>query len=222
MAGEVYISGVYQNGEIGDKLGAKTKWRGEHWPADSFKHPRKPKWASDAVQKAGRGEKLEDDQFPEAVAVWNEKAFAKAGGFIHLSGFLTVNEKVAAILRQFDLGEGGLVPVPLVKADLETPWPEPYYYINYGGPKDAFLPEESENVEVLLSRKPPDKSVYDIGWSVADEEIALTNGAIKGADIWIDRFVWHRLFLSGQLVDALRVGKFAVELRLKKCRVVLR
>ena len=220
MTGEVYISGIYQVGEIGDKLGASTKWKGAEWPEESFKLPRKPKEASAAIQHCASGHKLDYSQYPEAVAIWNEKAFAKIRDFAWVSGFLTVKEKVADVLRQFDLGGGELVPVPLFKADRVTPWPEPFYYINYGGPKDTSVPDESPDAKLHIERQPPKKSTYHVPFGFSDDGVALSTAALNGADIWMERHVYGKLFLSGALVDALHAAQIDVDLRLAKCRVV--
>lgn len=219
MAGGAYISGIFQNHAIGERQGLRTKFFGEAWEPAAWEIPPTPMSAQEQYQLAACGFKLSRDQFPEAVAVWEEEAFAKTGDFLWAGPFLTVNAKVADVLRQFDLGEGELVPVPLFKADLETPWPDPYFYINYGGPKDTFLPEQSRAIDVLVPRDPPQKSTYDV-FSPADGDIALSSAALDGAAIWIERFVWSKLFLGSELVDALVARQINVDLRLAKCRIV--
>ena len=123
-----------------------------------------------------------------------------------MSGFLTVSEKVADVIRRFDLGEGELVPVPLFKADLQTPWPKKYYYINYGGHKDTFLPEISKSIQLQIPREAPKKSTYSVH-APADLDVALLDIANSGADIWIEQYVRNKLFLSATLVDALLTKK---------------
>lgn len=220
MTGEVYISGIYQVGEIGDKLGASTKWAGAEWPKASFKLPRKPKEASAAIQHSASGHKLDHSQYPEAVAVWNEKAFARIRDFAWVSGFLTVKEKVADVLQQFDLGGGELVPVPLYKADRVTPWPEPFYYINYGGPKDTFVPEQSPAARFFATDEENSIDFFEVPFGFKDDGVALNDAALISADIWMERHVYGKLFLNGALVDALHAAKIDVDLRLKKCRIV--
>ena len=219
LAGGAYISGIFQNSQIGDKQGLRKKYKGSEWEPVGWQRPLAPPHAREARDRSNSGYKIARDQFPEGVAVWEEEAFAKTGDFLWAGPFLTVNAKVADVLRQFDLGEGELVPVPLFKADLETPWPEPYFYINYGGPKDTFLPEQSRAIEVLIPRDPPQKSTYDV-FSPADGDIALSSAALDGAAIWIERFVWSKLFLGSELVDALVASRINVDLRLAKCRIV--
>ena len=220
MAGEVYISGIFQNYELGDKPGVRTKFLGEEWEPAQFEIPPTPKHAQAAYQAHAKGQKIEHAQFPEGMAVWNEKAFAKMKDFLWAGPFLTVKQKVADVLSRFDLGGGELVPVPLLKADLVTSWPEPYYYINYGGPKDTLVPEASRDVRVLATDPGSGEKHYKVPSGFKDGDIALSMEARLGADIWVEKYIYSKLFLSGALVDALLAAKIDVDLRLAKCRIV--
>ncbi|MEL6708800.1 MAG: hypothetical protein AAFP79_10995 [Pseudomonadota bacterium] len=53
-----------------------------------------------------------------------------------------------------------------------------------------------------------------------DGDIALSNRALEGADMWIDPVLRAKLFLSGELVDALHAANINVDMDLKTCRVV--
>lgn len=218
-AGEVYISGIFQNQEIGDRLGLRKKYLGEEWEPARFEIPIPPPHGREARERSNKGYKIRRDQFPEAVAVWDEKAFERVHDFLWAGPFLAVKEKIADVLLRFDLGGGELVPVPLYKADLATPWEEPFYYINYGGPKDTLLPEESRSIFPLIPRQPPSKSTYRVV-GLSDDDIALSSMATEGADIWIEKYVFSKLFLSGALVDALLAAKIDVDLGLAKCQLV--
>lgn len=219
MSGGVYMSGVFHIGELGDKLGIRRKYCGEEWGPAQFKIPLTPPRGGEARDKHGKGLKLDIEEFPEGIAVWNEQAFTKARDVLWAGPFLTVKAKIAEVLSRFNLGDGGLVQVPLFKADLTTPWPDPYYYINFGGPKDTLLPEESRSLHPLIPRQPPSKNTYRV-IAPSDGDIALSSAATLGADIWIEQYVWHELFLSEALVDALRDAQIDVDLHLARCRIV--
>lgn len=220
MTAEVYISGVKQNYELGDKPGLRVKYTGEDWEPARFEVPPTPPHARQARERSSQGYKIARAQFPEGVAVWNEKAFARARDFLFLSGFLTVKQKFADVLNRFDLGGGELVPVPLFKADLTTPWPEPYYYINYGGSKDTLLARGSRNLRLMYENAETGASLYSTHAAFGDADMALSQQAKDGADIGIERRVHSKLFLSGALVDALLAAKINVDLELKTCRIV--
>jgi hypothetical protein len=221
MSDEVYISGIFQNFGLGDRLGTRKKYLGEDWEPAEDRIPPSPRHAQEAYTKCGQGYTIRPDQFPEGVAVWNEQAFAKRVKDIWWAGpFLTVNQKIADVISAFDLGSGGLVPVPLFKADLETPWPEKHYYINYGGPKNALVPEASEKVDFEYEIPTTGKKKYEIAPYMTDYDVALSRAALTGADIWIEESLDSKLFLSGALVDALVAADINVDLRLKKCRIV--
>lgn len=210
----------FLRGRLGDKQGLRKKYKGSEWEPVGWQRPLAPPHAREARDRSNSGYKIARDQFPEAVAVWEEGAFAKTGDFLWAGPFLTVNEKVADVLRQFDLGEGELVPVPLFKADLETPWPAPYFYINYGGPKDTFQPEQSRNVQFRLKVPATGQEIYDVPFKIADGDIALSAAARAGGAVWIEQKIRSRLFLSEELVVALLDTGINVDLRLAKCRIV--
>lgn len=220
LAGGAYISGIFQNSQIGDKQGLRKKYKGSEWEPVGWRRPLAPPHAREARDRSNSGYKIARDQFPEAVAVWEEEAFAKTGDFLWAGPFLTVNAKVADVLRQFDLGEGELMPVPLFKADLDTPWPEPYFYINYGGPKDTFLPEQSRNVQFRLKVPETGQEIYDVPFKIDDGDIALSAAARAGGAVWIEQKIRSRLFISEELVAALLDTGINVDLRLAKCRIV--
>ncbi|MEO9827732.1 MAG: hypothetical protein ABJF50_25345 [Paracoccaceae bacterium] len=168
-----------------------------------------------------KGRTIRPNQFPESIAVWNEDAFAKRVKDIWWAGpFLTVNQRIADVISQFDLGSGGLVPVPLFKADLETPWPEKHYYINYGGPKDTLVPEESKKVDFWFEIPDTAKKMYQLAPYLEDGDVALSRKALVGPDLWVEKAFKPMLFLNGQVVDALVAAKINVDLDLKQCRIV--
>ena len=221
MSDEVYISGIFQNSELGDRPGIRKKYLDEDWEPAEFKVPLAPPHGKEARQKSNQGYTIRPDQFPEGVAVWNEQAFAKRAKDIWWAGpFLTVNQKIADVIAQFDLGEGGLVPVPLFKADLKTPWPEKHYYINYGGPKNTLLPDESKKVDFWIEVPGTGERKYKLAPYMEDGDVALARSAREGADIWVDPALRAKLFLSGKLVEALQAADVNVDMRLKKCRIV--
>lgn len=221
MTGEVYISGIFQNQDLGDKQGIRKKYLGENWEPAQHNIPPSPAHAQEAYTRSNQGYTIRPEQFPEGVAVWDEKAFARRVKDIWWAGpFLTVNQKIADVISRFDLGEGGLVPVPLFKADLVTPWPEKHYYINYGGPKNALLPEESNKVDFWIEVPGTGEKKYKLAPYVSDNDVALSSDAFEGADIWIDPALRAKLFLNGAVVEALLAANVNVDLRLMKCRIV--
>jgi len=48
----------------------------------------------------------------------------------------------------------------------------------------------------------------------------LTTAALEGADLWCERKLENRLFMSGRLHDAIQAAKVKVKFRFAKVRIV--
>lgn len=132
-------------------------------------------------------------------------------------GYWVVSARAAEVLRRFDLGGGGLYPVRITEKDRQTEVPGPWFCINFGNLKRAFLPQGSSNMQegyIRNGRK---------GWfaraAMKDGDFAVSEAARSGPDIWIDHDVGDAIFLSGALGDALRKAKADRGFFMKKCRV---
>ena len=136
-----------------------------------------------------------------------------------ISGFYYVSEELANVLRQFDLGEGGLYPVTLYEKDRKTVDERKYYCINFGNRKRAFLAKESPAAQVGpfdteegTTRKLPIVPDHD--------QIAVSPAAFAGPDLWIDENLRAGIFVSGRLYDALKAANLARVFGFKRCRVI--
>lgn len=132
---------------------------------------------------------------------------------------------LADVFRQFDLGNGYVIPVQLyrfAKVTPETPETEAvdadYHYVRLSQMKQCFLPTESSQVR---------RSRYDSGpnapWKVLDvkdEDIAVSAAALEGADLWHDPILPSPLFLKGHVVKALKKAGYGKVYRYVKCRVL--
>jgi hypothetical protein len=155
MSAKVWMSSVKDNYQLGDRIGIRDKFFGEDWyPADDV-IPTATEKMLDAMRRSGRGFALTREDFPEATAVWDEKKFKKVKDLFCSGGFFVVRGKLAEILSRFDLGEGGLVPFPVYKADLVTPNGDDFFLLNFGARKNTLVPEASPNVvQRGLNKKP--------------------------------------------------------------------
>lgn len=206
---------------IGLRPGIRAKYYGHDWAPAQFDTPLPPPEVFDAIAKVTDGIPLMRSELPEAASVWNERAFAKKGDLFAIGGFYAVRGKMAEIFTKFDFGEGGLVPVPLFGPDLETSWPEPCWWINFGASKGCFVAAESKN---LYRHGPPDKPVEDQTWSFNgpndDGSIAVTPAALTGASLWTERQLRRQIFMSGRLAKALMAAKVRPKLRLGRAAIV--
>ncbi|NRP70988.1 hypothetical protein ILFOPFJJ_01870 [Ensifer psoraleae] len=133
----------------------------------------------------------------DALANWK-----RVGDLFTAGPFYAVKGRLAEVLKDFDLGGGGLVEFPIYEADKTTRLPGPFYFLNFGAVKDSFVPSESRK---LRPRRTMERDGYDLWatYDLEDGDIALTTAAFEGADLWHERKLENRLFMSGRLHDAI-------------------
>jgi hypothetical protein len=133
-------------------------------------------------------------------------------------GYWVVSAEAAEVLRQFDLGAGGLYPVKVLKNDRQTRVGGEWYCINFGNQKRAFLPDESPRFRHSYIRN------GQMGWyprlPYKHEDFAVSRSALGGADVWVDPDVGDAFFFSDALAKALKKAKVDKGFMLGKCRVI--
>ena len=175
-----WMSSVRSNFEIGMKQGTRTKYYGHDWNPADFKIPVEPDEVHAAARKLSRGYPLRREEFPEAEAVWNEKKFSKVGEILYGGCFLAVRGNLAAILSRFDLGEGGLVPFPIYKADLVTPYGGDFFLLNLGARKNTILPEKCEDATKFYVDKDTKQQIWHINDFVRGGKSCFPLALLKG------------------------------------------
>jgi hypothetical protein len=226
MADQVWISEVMGNGQLGDKLGLRTKWFGEPWEAPYVHHrvPKKSERVFAALLKHAAGHTMKREEMPEASAVYSMSHFRGAKDVFFIGAFLGVKGRVAAVLSKFDFGAGGgLVPHTIYEADEKTPLPGPFYIVNFGPRKDCFLPDASTNIENLGNHHQTGQPLWSLLY-LRDGDIAVSPVALAGSDLWMcPRISQGCIFMSNRLVEALKTAlsdaDFA-EFNLHRCRMV--
>jgi hypothetical protein len=220
MSSKVWMSSLRSNSGLGDKQGLRTKFYGEDWAPASFLIP----VSSDAVRanmtRSARGYALQREELPEAAAIWNEKSFQKIREITWAGGFLIVRGKLAEILSRFDLGEGGLVPFPVYKADLVTPYPSEFFLLNFGARKNSFLPESSESVARMAVDRKTGQQIWKVNSWRENGDVAVSADALAGPDLWYEEVVHGKIFMGEALAIALAETEDANEWRLVECNVV--
>ena len=133
--------------------------------------------------------------------------------------FYAVKGRLADVLKDFDLGNGGLIEFPIYQADKATRLPGPFYLLNFGAVKDNFVASESLK---LRPRRTMNSDGYELWatYGLEDGDIALTAGAFEGADLWHERKLENKLFMSGRLHDAILAAKVKVKFRFAKVRII--
>ncbi len=192
------------------------------WITHSFSHDDSAQETRlrDIIKKIDAGLPLSADEIPD-VFFGAPEATEKSYNFPHLFyayGYWLVSKAAADVLRQFDLGGGGLYPVKVFKKDRVTPVDGEWFCINFGNVKDAFLPDESPTA--MLRNIRPGIKGWVPSFVVKDGDMSVSSVALAGPSIWIDESVGSAFFLSAALGDALKKAKADKGFFLKKCRVV--
>ena len=169
------------------------------------------------IGKNIRGVPLPASDFPTRVAGYrhpNDPAtvYDKLPHFFY-SGWTFISMELAEVLRQFDFA-GGIYPVDVYQEDRTITVPGEYFHLNIGAAKNALIPEKSPGVSdpygagILLFKAP-----------LKDDEIALTDTALSGPDIWVDSNVMGAVFFSDRLWSAMKAAKVHTPFRAKRCYI---
>lgn len=229
--GEVWISRVRSNTLLGNKVGVRVKYPEMEWTPAQHILPSPTEESLSRLRHYESGYRLSLADSPEALAVWDPKCFSAARDMFSI-GLYVVKPKLAAVFSQFDLGEGGLTPLPVYEADLTTPVTDQYWLLHFGSRKNTFLPEQSNQEDFRIRSGGVARSSgvgYTAGiryWKtsslIADYDVAVSSEAIRGSDLWIEELIPGAVFMSGRLVEALNGVKSRgkVDFRLNRCRVV--
>lgn len=159
------------------------------------------------------GAHLDPGLLPQRAINQPYQKVSKLPHVFSISDFLCVSEKVAAVLRDHDLGQGGLYPIELMQVDGVTPFPGPFWALNFGAEKRVLNETESRQL-----RKVP-TGQYTPKLTVKADDIALFHEAMEGADLWTDPELVRVFFLSPRLKAALTRARVDRAFELLPCRL---
>lgn len=216
---EVWLSSVLSNYEIDLKQGTRTKFYNHEWTPASLTIPVAPDEVHAALMRYTQGFALQRADFPEATAVFDERRFAKVKDIFYSGGFLTVEGKLAEVLARFDLGEGGLIPFTIYKADLITPLDREVFLVNFGARKSSILPEQCEDARKFVIEKKTSRQIWHINRLNPTGEVVLSPAAIDGPDLWFEESVYNRVFIKDALAQALIEIGMGDVFKLTPCRI---
>lgn len=220
MSGAVWVSSVLSNFDIGMKQGTRTKFYGHDWNPATLDLPISPSEVRQASDRHMQGFALERGELPEAEAVFDEKRFRKIGDIFMVGPFYAVKGKLAEALSRFDLGEGGLVPLPIYKGDLVTSIEGQFFLLNFGARKNSILPEQCEDARKFYVDKGTGQQVWKINYTNYDGEVVLSSAALDGPDLWFEAAAHNKIFMKDALAQALiEIGMDNV-FKLKPCRII--
>ena len=167
------------------------------------------------------GEPLKAECFPSEIygAPHAKDSDYRLPNIFFAGSFWAVSKAAADVLRQFDLGAGGLYPVKVFKKDRQTPIGGEWFCINFGNRKEAVaVPESMSSLNDQYIR--PGVKGWIPKFAIDDGGIAVSKAACSGPDIWIDPQIGDAFFLSDALAMALKTAKADKGFFLHKCRVL--
>ncbi len=182
------------------------------WPAINL--DRKPRKAT-----FERYEFKQPDQLPKVMYA-NHQIFSqlKLPYLFNQGYYFCVSSTCAEVLHSFDLGRGGLVPVPIFHRDRETPVGGEFFILNFGANKRAFVAAASRNL-MKMPHLEGEPELWVRGDNV-DGDVAVTRAALEGPDIWTDPNIHKAIFFSDRVVQALQAKKMAKRFSFLRCRIV--
>ncbi|MCF6443624.1 hypothetical protein [Nereida sp. MMG025] len=143
-----------------------------------------------------RGMPLAAEEFPKRVRAMDSPA-PKLKPFTKISGRLPmVSEDLAACLARLDLGDGSFVPTAF-EDEAGKPLPHRHLFWNIASQKKVLLPHECRG---LIKHNPRHNRKVAEQWyppdMMQDDDFAVSEAALIGADIWVDFILPSVVFFS--------------------------
>ncbi len=220
MATTVWISQVKRDSSLGDNSGLRCKLFDEDWSRATRIQPLPSKAYMDGVRRNDADYALDRRSFPEAIAVWDCKRFARSRDFFWVNGFVAVKGRLAEILLRYNFGDGGLIPLTVYQEDLRTLEPGSFFLVNFGARKDSLIGDESRSIEELYIDPETGRQVWTVADAVKDGDIAMTQAALGGADIWNEAGLRSAIFMTDAVVTEIVAARLKIDFQLARCRIV--
>lgn len=137
--------------------------------------------------------------------------------FLVGGGYFLVSAKAAAILGEFDLGHGRLVPVEVFQPDRTTKAGQGWHVWTLGAQKSGLAREACGNLWEVA----PDVEIWNVPANLKKTVVAVYAAQVAGApDVWIDPKLFQGVFLSNALGDRLIGEGLANVFRIFECKMV--
>ena len=169
-------------------------------------------------ERSWDGERLEEGIKPRMAYEDMSGAWIKSvPDFFQITGFIVLSETFAEVLRRFEIREAALSPIALYRKDYVQEIPGVWWLLNFICRKAAFSPEHSTGGSEAVAREPGRYFAYSLDH---DDQIAVTQAALEGCDLWMDPGLKAIFFLSDPLLEALKAAKLTKTLPRLRCRIV--
>lgn len=175
-------------------------------------------FAIQCKRKNNAGEPLGPECFPPDVFVAKRAKtnYESLPELFYAGSYWVVSGEVAAVLRQFDLGNGNLYPTAVFRKDRQTPIGDSWFHLNFGNVKAVFSGENSTGVSRFGSGT---TDRWNAPIILRDNMLSLSAEALTGPDIWVDTRIFDLFFVSDRLAKALKDAGLARAFGFRKCTV---
>ncbi len=172
--------------------------------------------------KVMNGERFTREDLPSSFyKTMREDEYPKSKQFhsfppAFFSNYVFVNEEIAAILREFNLGADALIPAELYLHDCVTKVDKPYYLLHFGVRKATIDRERSQ----MIRKAYESLEEYDVPTGITlpssqeRPEIIYHPEALEGPDMWVDPEFPSLIFFSDRLGTALKQAGVGRAMRL--------
>jgi hypothetical protein len=140
--------------------------------------------AADTMERSEKGEPMPKERFPKEMYIDSESDEITSVPDIFSCGFWVVSARFAEVLCRFDLGKTALYPVKLFHHDRKTPFEGEYFTLAFGETRDTFVPEESPEAMKFPFTK---KNLWVASLGREDNGLALSDDALQGVDLWMEK-----------------------------------
>lgn len=204
-----------------NKPGLRHKYPGRPWEEPYKDHvvPTKDDEQMSLLKRYNAGLPVDRDELVEASAIYDAKCFA---GQKHVTGGAMgylVDEPLANLLSDFDVGPGGLVPYTIYEADETTPIDAKWWLLGLGAQKDTFRGDKSQNADLIFDGGSEQSNVYFPSFP-KDDDYAYSSDALEGSDWWSERRLLNAFAFSDALGTALMEGGYGDLFGLRTARIV--
>ena len=172
-------------------------------------------FAAETTRRNKAGEPLTEEQFPKEMRPMRMgERYGDLPNIFCAGGYWVVSRHFADVMQRCELGQTSFYPVSFFQSDMKTRVDGEFFHLNFAETKEAFDPVKSKNVTSFSS------NVWRAANVPKDGEIAVSDAALSGADLWVDPRLRHSVFMSKCLVEHLRKEKLTQRLGLAKCTIV--
>ena len=175
--------------------------------------------AIEAINLLKAGKSVPEDMCPREIwAGETAKVPDRLPDLFLANAYPIVSERAANVLRQFELGGGALYPVDRVfQRDRLTPISGTFFCWIFGNTKAAFAAEQSQEARPFAG---PNSGRWKMPFVHKDDQLAVSQMALGGPDVWVDPTLFKSVFVSGRAGEALDQAGLRRAFRLFRCRVI--